>query len=108
MFAAHQYTLPFVDFFLQMGESIILNKCVILHIIRATRILNFVRRLFPEWRVNSEFINEHLNQALRLDARPSSHPIEVAVPDANQINQVSEECTCSACDTQLTFPLVDI
>jgi aminopeptidase 2 len=53
-----------------MGESIILN------------------RLFPEWRVNSQFINENLNSALRLDAKLSSHPIEVAVPDANQINQI--------------------
>ncbi|KAI0029430.1 peptidase family M1-domain-containing protein [Vararia minispora EC-137] len=53
-----------------MGESIILNK------------------LFPEWRVNSQFINDNLNQALRLDAKLSSHPIEVDVPDANQINQI--------------------
>jgi aminopeptidase 2 len=53
-----------------MGQSIILN------------------RLFPEWRVNSKFINENLNSALRLDAKLSSHPIEVAVPDVNQISQI--------------------
>ncbi|KZV77286.1 hypothetical protein PENSPDRAFT_568462 [Peniophora sp. CONT] len=53
-----------------MGESIILD------------------RLFPEWRVNSQFINSNLNQALRLDAKLSSHPIEVPIPDPNQINQI--------------------
>ena len=45
-------------------------------------------RVFPEWKVDSEFITEHLNDALRLDAKLSSHPIEVDCPDANQINQV--------------------
>ncbi|KAI0050503.1 leucyl aminopeptidase [Auriscalpium vulgare] len=54
----------------QMGESIILDK------------------IFPEWKADTEFINEHLNDALRLDAKPSSHPIEVDCPDANQINQI--------------------
>ncbi|KAI0319059.1 peptidase family M1-domain-containing protein [Amylostereum chailletii] len=53
-----------------MGESIILNK------------------LFPDWKVDSEFINDILNDALRLDAKLSSHPIEIEVPDANQINQI--------------------
>ena len=45
-------------------------------------------RVFPEWRVNSEFIIAHLSRALSLDAKLSSHPIEVECPDANHINQV--------------------
>ncbi|KAA1467279.1 leucyl aminopeptidase [Dentipellis sp. KUC8613] len=45
-------------------------------------------KVFPEWKVDSEFITEHLNDALRLDAKLSSHPIEVNCPDANQINQI--------------------
>ncbi|VDB93804.1 unnamed protein product [Peniophora sp. CBMAI 1063] len=53
-----------------MGSSIIMN------------------RLYPEWRPNSQFINNHLNRALRLDAKPSSHPIEVPLPDPSQINQI--------------------
>ena len=44
--------------------------------------------MFPEWKVNSEFIADHLNDALALDAKLSSHPIEVDCPDANHINQV--------------------
>jgi aminopeptidase 2 len=44
--------------------------------------------VFPEWKVNSEFIADHLNDALALDAKLSSHPIEVDCPDANHINQV--------------------
>lgn len=45
-------------------------------------------RVFPEWKVNTGFISNHLNQALGLDAKLSSHPIEVECPDANHINQV--------------------
>lgn len=44
--------------------------------------------VYPEWKVDSSFISEHLNDALDLDAKLSSHPIEVHCPDANQINQV--------------------
>ncbi|KAI0064927.1 hypothetical protein BV25DRAFT_1914077 [Artomyces pyxidatus] len=42
-----------------MGESLILDK------------------IFLEWKVDSEFINDILNEALALDAKPSSHPIEI-------------------------------
>lgn len=45
-------------------------------------------RIFPEWKTYSEFITSNLNDALNLDAKLSSHPIEVECPDANQINQV--------------------
>ncbi|KAG9226085.1 hypothetical protein CCMSSC00406_0004996 [Pleurotus cornucopiae] len=46
-------------------------------------------KVFPEWKVDSEFISGHLNRALALDAKLSSHPIEVDCPDANHINQVN-------------------
>lgn len=45
-------------------------------------------RVFPDWHVTSQFITEHLESALALDAKLSSHPIEVDCPDANHINQV--------------------
>jgi len=38
--------------------------------------------------VDSKFITEHLNRALSLDSKLSSHPIEVECADANRINQV--------------------
>ncbi|KAL4067568.1 leucyl aminopeptidase [Scleroderma citrinum] len=47
-----------------------------------------VGMIYPEWKVDSEFISENLNDALDLDAKLSSHPIEVHCPDANQINQI--------------------
>ncbi|KAF8448022.1 leucyl aminopeptidase [Boletus edulis BED1] len=47
-----------------------------------------IDRVHPEWKVDSKFITGHLNDALRLDAKLSSHPIEVQCPDANQINQI--------------------
>ncbi|KAF5367551.1 hypothetical protein D9758_003664 [Tetrapyrgos nigripes] len=46
---------------------------------------------YPELRSNSEFINDHLNRALALDSKLSSHPIEVACPNADSIGQVHEE-----------------
>ncbi|KAJ7727197.1 leucyl aminopeptidase [Mycena metata] len=45
-------------------------------------------RLFPEWEVKSNFVNTHLYRALSVDAKRSSHPIEVECPDANFINQI--------------------
>jgi hypothetical protein len=39
--------------------------------------------------VDAGFITEFLNVALRLDAKLSSHPVEVECTDANMINQVS-------------------
>ncbi|KAF9562157.1 leucyl aminopeptidase [Agrocybe pediades] len=51
--------------------------------------------VFPEWRVNSEFISEHLSRALSLDSKLSSHPIEVECPDANHINQIFDALSYS-------------
>ncbi|KAJ6632131.1 leucyl aminopeptidase [Mycena sp. CBHHK59/15] len=45
-------------------------------------------KIFPEWEVNSSFITRHLYSAMTLDAKRSSHPIEVDCPDANFINQI--------------------
>ncbi|EIW80374.1 leucyl aminopeptidase [Coniophora puteana RWD-64-598 SS2] len=44
-----------------------------------------VGALYPEWKVDAEFISDNLNDALNLDAKLSSHPVEVPCPDANQI-----------------------
>ncbi|KAF8061516.1 leucyl aminopeptidase [Lyophyllum atratum] len=51
--------------------------------------------VFPEWKVDSEFILDHLNRALSLDSKPSSHPIEVECPDANHINQIFDSLSYS-------------
>lgn len=52
-------------------------------------------RIFPEWKANSEFISDHLQSALALDAKLSSHPIEVECPDANHINQIFDALSYS-------------
>jgi len=52
-------------------------------------------RIWPEWKVRSEFLNSHLTSALALDAVRSSHPIEVPIPDANQINQIFDSISYS-------------
>ncbi|KAJ7134962.1 leucyl aminopeptidase [Mycena crocata] len=54
-----------------------------------------ISRVFPEWKPNSEFISDHLQSALALDAKLSSHPIEVECPDANHINQIFDALSYS-------------
>ncbi|KAF8311310.1 leucyl aminopeptidase [Clavulina sp. PMI_390] len=47
-----------------------------------------MNRFSPEWKPHSEFIIASLERALELDAKRSSHPIMVDLPDANDINQI--------------------
>ncbi|KAH7103915.1 leucyl aminopeptidase [Auriculariales sp. MPI-PUGE-AT-0066] len=47
-----------------------------------------MERLHPEWKPNTEFINQHLLGALSLDAKRSSHPIEVPVADADKVMEI--------------------
>ncbi|KAF8162440.1 leucyl aminopeptidase [Mycena galopus ATCC 62051] len=44
--------------------------------------------IYPEWKLDAEFVNEHVNKAFSLDSGLSSHPVEVICPDANKINQI--------------------
>ncbi|KIJ42373.1 hypothetical protein M422DRAFT_75548 [Sphaerobolus stellatus SS14] len=60
-----------------MGEVIILNK------------------VFPEWKVYASFYIQHTERALSLDAKRSSHPIQVAVPNAEDINQIFDSLSYS-------------
>ncbi|SNX84196.1 probable AAP1 - alanine/arginine aminopeptidase [Melanopsichium pennsylvanicum] len=63
-----------------MGEVVILDRC------------------FPEWESASEFINTHLDRALDLDGKRSSHPIEVPLQGENvedAINQVFDAISYS-------------
>lgn len=55
-------------------------------------------RVFPEWKSASEFIVAHLNRALDLDSKRSSHPIEVPLHGENvedAINQVFDAISYS-------------
>ena len=55
-------------------------------------------RVFPEWKSASEFIVSHLNRALDLDGKRSSHPIEVPLQGENvedAVNQVFDAISYS-------------
>ncbi|KAI9056855.1 leucyl aminopeptidase [Trametes sanguinea] len=52
------------------------------------KVSNGSSRVFPEWKLDSEFLGSHFYPARALDAKLSSHPIEVECPDANMINQI--------------------
>ncbi|KAI0340189.1 leucyl aminopeptidase [Trametopsis cervina] len=68
-----------------MGEIIILSE------------------IFPEWKVHSAFIAEMLTKALSLDAKLSSHAIEVECPDANMINQIFDALSYSKAGSVLNM-----
>lgn len=63
------------------GEQIFQELQLLLHLSLA--------RAFPEFRPNSEFIISHLDRSLELDAKRSSHPVEVECPNADSVGQVS-------------------
>ncbi|EPE07584.1 aminopeptidase 2 [Ophiostoma piceae UAMH 11346] len=44
--------------------------------------------LHPEWDVWAQFVNEGMERALKLDSLRASHPIQVTVRDALDVNQV--------------------
>jgi aminopeptidase N len=47
--------------------------------------------LHPEWEVWPQFINEGMDQAFSLDSVRSSHPIQVEVRDALDVNQIFDK-----------------
>lgn len=51
--------------------------------------------LFPEWKVWESYVSDSLQQALSLDALRSSHPVEVPVKRADEINQIFDAISYS-------------
>ncbi|KAJ7479467.1 leucyl aminopeptidase [Mycena latifolia] len=49
------------------------------------------RRLYPEWNISSAFVNDTLKQALNLDSRLSSHPVQVECPNANHVDEIMDD-----------------
>ncbi|KAL1959712.1 hypothetical protein VTO42DRAFT_1298 [Malbranchea cinnamomea] len=50
---------------------------------------------FPEWKVWETYVIDNLQQALSLDSLRSSHPIEVPVKRADEINQIFDAISYS-------------
>ncbi|KAJ6437447.1 purine nucleoside permease [Purpureocillium lavendulum] len=50
---------------------------------------------FPEWRVWETYVTDNLQSALGLDSLRSSHPIEVPVKRADEINQIFDAISYS-------------
>ena len=48
----------------------------------------FSDRLFPEWKIWTQFLTDTFSPALTLDALETSHPIEVEVEDPAQIDEI--------------------
>jgi len=58
-----------------MGEMIVLNK------------------IYPDWNLYADFLVEHLSEALGLDGKRSSHPIQVPLDNPDDINQIFDSLT---------------
>ncbi|KAF9477194.1 leucyl aminopeptidase [Pholiota conissans] len=52
-------------------------------------------KIHPEWNINSEFVANHLDKAMAVDAKLSSHPVEIKCPDANDVNQIFDALSYS-------------
>lgn len=52
---------------------------------------NAVDYLFPEWSIFNDFVSESLQQALELDGLRNSHPIQVPVVDALDIDAIFDK-----------------
>jgi aminopeptidase 2 len=50
-----------------------------------------MEKAYPEWRADSMAITVHLNRSLMLDAKLSSHPVEVDCPNASDIRQIFDD-----------------
>lgn len=51
--------------------------------------------LYPEWKVWESYVSDTLQGAMNLDALRSSHPVEVPVQRADQINQIFDNISYS-------------
>ncbi|KAM5543145.1 hypothetical protein V8D89_003019 [Ganoderma adspersum] len=51
-------------------------------------ILKRILRVWPEWKSDAEFLGSSFFRARQLDAKLSSHPVEVECPDADSILQI--------------------
>lgn len=51
--------------------------------------------LYPDWKVWESYVSDSLQQALTLDALRASHPIEVPVKRADEINQIFDAISYS-------------
>lgn len=52
-----------------------------------------IDNIFPEWKIWEDFTQGDMGDALRLDALQSSHPIEVPIKDAKDIDEIFDDIT---------------
>ncbi|KAJ7694164.1 leucyl aminopeptidase [Mycena rosella] len=83
------------NLYLNEGFATLMGEVIIIKIQSHETLIFILPRIFPEWKANSEFISDHLQSALALDAKHSSHPIEVDCPDANHISQIFDALSYS-------------
>ena len=51
-----------------------------------------VDKIYPEWNIFEQFINDDFGRALQLDSLASSHPIEVPIKTAEEVDEIFDVC----------------
>jgi aminopeptidase N len=51
-----------------------------------------VDKLFPEWNIFEQFVHDDFGRALTLDGLASSHPIEVPIRIAAEVDEIFDVC----------------
>ncbi|RNF04316.1 aminopeptidase-like protein [Trypanosoma conorhini] len=54
-----------------------------------------INKLFPDWHVFTQFVHEEITQAFKLDSLRSSHPVEVDVQNAKEIDDIFDAISYS-------------
>ena len=55
----------------------------------------FMDHLYPEWKVWSQFLTNEQSMGLGLDSLRSSHPVEVPIQSAGQVNEIFDAISYS-------------
>ncbi|ORC86065.1 aminopeptidase [Trypanosoma theileri] len=54
-----------------------------------------IDKLFPEWHVFTQFVHDEITRAFKLDSLRSSHPVEVEVKNAKEIDDIFDAISYS-------------
>jgi len=71
--------------FYRRHTLLIPKHCILISLSTQSKIQD---KLFPEYAMWSQFTTDHLSSAMRLDALKSSHPIQVPIHHAEEVEQV--------------------
>ncbi|KAJ7699607.1 aminopeptidase, partial [Mycena rosella] len=85
---AHQWFGNLVT--MEWWDDLWLNEGIKSGLSSAWFVILICRRLYPEWNTAASVVNGSFKYGLNVDAKLSSHPVQVECPDANRINEIMD------------------